>query len=164
MEEVTVYCANAPCSAVGAPSVASFAGRLTLAANNAAYRLCASERSSNCEYYLTADSTSSVGLSGAGLTGGRIEAGFRSPTGSKVRVLPTLVVDEISVFVYDPEWVGGAGCAADLPPKSCWEWVPSFERDLTNSVSVVTTAGETLLRSTSGFRLERQVYGTVGSN
>lgn len=163
VKDVVVYCGSVPCTSPGAPSVASLAGRLSLASSSSAYRLCATERSSNCSYYLTTGSAPSVGLSGSEVTGGRIEVGFRSPTGSGVRVLPTLVVDEIGVFVFEPAWVGGTGCDADLPPKSCWEWEPVFERDMTAALSVITASGEILVKGPSGYRLERQVYGTVGS-
>jgi hypothetical protein len=163
VERVVVYCGTSPCAMPGAPTVAGFGGRLSLGSNSAKYRLCRTSRSSDCEYYVATGSTPSVDIAGTTLTGGELTVGFLSPTSTGGKVLPTLAVAELSVFVFDPSWVGGAGCDADLPPKSCWEWVALIERDMTGSVSVVSTAGEAFTRTAAGFRLERTVYGTVGS-
>lgn len=163
VKEVVVYCGASPCTSSGAPTVTSLSGTLSVASSDAGYRLCASERSLNCAYYLGAGSVPSVGISGSSLSGGRVDVGFRSPTASGVRVYPTLAVEEVSLRVYDPSWIGGGGCDASVPPKSCWEWVGAFDRDVTASVTVVSTAGEILAKGPAGYRLAREVYGTVGS-
>jgi hypothetical protein len=166
VEEVVLYCDGAPC-ATGAVNIESFSGILSLPSTNANYRLCATPRSSNCEYYVASSSVPRSNLSGSSLNGGLLRAGFLSPTpssiGNSAKVRPTLTVNDLTVSVSYPVWEGGEGCDAAVAPRSCWSWEEEDTIDMRAAVTVVGPNGSRFTRNGDAHHVDRIVVGTVGS-
>lgn len=163
LDDVTLYCGDTPCTSP-AVRLDAASGSLTLGSSSPAYRLCASPRSSSCEYYLATGSKTGFTATASAISGGDLRVGFRSPTGSNVRVEPTLKVGRVDVTLSEPVWVGGRGCDADLPPRSCWSWEEFDSIDIADAAAVLSTRGEIFSGTRGEFRLSRPVFGTTGSN
>lgn len=167
VESVVLYCGSVPCSRTGLLRIGDFRGSLSLPSSSSSYRLCATTRSTNCAYYLSNVSTPTVSSNGYSIAGGLLRAGFITPTpsisGPAVKVRPTLDVSVLEVDSYIPVWVGGTGCDAHTPERSCWEWDVIAAIDMRDSVSVRTSDGASFVRSGAKHSIERIVVGTVGS-
>ena len=167
VESVVLYCGSVPCSRAGLLRIGDFRGTLSLPSSSGSYRLCATTRSTNCAYYLSNVSTPTVSSNGYSIAGGILRAGFITPTpsssGPAVKVRPTLDVNVLEVDSYIPVWVGGTGCDASTPARSCWEWDVIAAIDMRDSVSVRTSDGASFVRSGAKHSIERIVVGTVGS-
>jgi hypothetical protein len=161
---VEVLCDGEVCDRVDAPVVDVFDGRLELDASSSRFSSCVAASSTGCDFFAV---PSTVRVRTDELIGRPLSMRFFSPTPAGVSVLPTLVVDRLTVRQAVPVWVGGdtpwlrGVCEADPATPDCWDVLMGAELDL--AVSVVTTDGEPLQGSGARYFLRRSVIGSVGS-
>lgn len=159
VSSVDVMCGSSVCSSPAAPDLERVLGSWTVSSSASVYKRCSSSRSTGCQFYVT--SASSEGFSFPSIARQSLVLGFVSPTPSAVFVQPGMTLSEATVRPKFAEWVGGSGCSATTPARSCWEFTEADE--VTVPVSVVSSRGELFTRSGDSFVLRRVVTGSVGS-
>lgn len=159
VSSVDVMCGSSVCSSPAAPGLERVAGSWTVSASATVYKRCSSSRSTGCQFYVT--SASSEGFSFPSIARQPLVLGFVSPTPSAVFAQPGMTLSEATVRPKFAEWVGGSGCSAAMPARSCWEFTEGDEVSV--PVSVVSSRGEPFTRSGDSFVLRRVVTGSVGS-